>query len=562
MKVRGTIRAAATILALAGLGFAGTALAQTADLVLINGKIVTVDPLFSIAQAVAVHGDRIVAVGKTEAIQKLAAANARVIDLHGKTVIPGLIDNHGHYARAAQTWNREARLDGIRSRKAAIAKLQAKAKATKPGDWVFVFGGWMESQFADDPSPFTRAELDRAVPNHPVYMQVNYSHAYVNSAALKAAGIDDQAPDPKGGKFVRDAAGKLTGRLNGAPAYLPVFKKIPPTPQAEVLPSVTALLTDLNRVGITTIGDVGGFNFSQSFYSPFDELRREGELTVRVFNTIWGDVHSPDEVTSWLPEIAKLRPFSGDNLRDLIGYGETMYVPLHEGPVDSKAPPDAVQMIQFRRVITEVARAGLYDHLHVHYHSRIAAFLDVIEDINKNIRPIRPLRWNFVHAEGIQADDLARMKRLGMMVSINNWPTVGYDDQHALVGEHIRAMPPLKLIRESGVRWGIGTDATVVAPINPFYGLWWLTTGKSLNGKVATDNPVSRQEALIAWTQSNAYFSFRENDLGSIQPGKLADFVVLDRDYMTVPLDQIRDLKPLMTIMGGKTVYEAENGKK
>ena len=539
--------------------WAATAHAQVpaADFVLLNGKVVTVDPRFDIVQAIAVRGDRIVATGTTPQIRAMAASGARVIDLQGRTVIPGLIDNHGHYARAAQTWLREARLDGVLSRSDALEKLRARAKTVKPDDWVLVIGGWSEGQFADDPRGFTREELDRLVPEHPVYLQVNYSHAYVNSAALAAAGIDEHTQDPRGGKIERDANGRLTGRLDGAGAYMPVFRQIPPPPPEQAIAGATALLGDLNRVGITALGDVGGYNFSPDFYKPFDALRRENELTVRVYNTVWGDVHTSDEVTAWLPQIPKIKPFHGDDLRDTVGYGETMYVPLHEGPVDSGAPPPAADLAQFRRVATAVAEAGLYAHIHAHYHARISAFLDVIESINKDVRALRPYRWTIVHAEGVTAEDLERMRRIGMMVSINNWPTVGYEDQHAALGERIYASPPLKLIRESGLLWGIGTDATVVAPINPFFGLYWLVTGKSLSGQVATHDTVSRDEALIAWTRSNAHFFFRENELGSIEPGKLADFVVLDKDYMTVPADTIRDIKPAMTIVGGKIVYTA-----
>jgi predicted amidohydrolase YtcJ len=553
--------AAATVCILIALGTTSPTLAQApapvADLLLLNGKVVTVDPLFSITQAVAIRGDKIVAVGTTEQIRAMAAPGARVIDLERRTVIPGLIDNHGHYARAAQTWTREARLDGVLSRNDALERLRARARSVKPDDWVLVLGGWSEGQFLDDPRGFTRDELDRLIPDHPVYLQVNYSHAYANSLALQAAGFDDQSEDPKNGKLGRDAQGKLTGRLDGAGAYLPVFRKIPPLPPEQAITGVTALLSDLNRVGITTIGDVGGYNFSPNFYAPFDALRRQDELTVRVYNTVWGDVHTPAEVTAWLPEIAKIKPFRSDDWRDTVGYGETMYVPLHESTVDSKKAPDATDMDQFKRVASAVAEAGLYAHIHVHFHDRISAFLEVIEGINKNVRALRPLRWTIVHAEGLSADDLRHMKALGMMASINNWPTVGYEDQQAAYGNRIYTAPPLKLIRESGIHWGIGTDATVVAPINPFLGLWWLVTGKSLSGNVATVDMPSREEALIAWTRANAWFFFRENEIGSLEPGKLADLVVLDRDYLTVPVDEIRDIRPAMTIVGGKIVYTA-----
>jgi predicted amidohydrolase YtcJ len=165
------------------------------------------------------------------------------------------------------------------------------------------------------------------------------------------------------------------------------------------------------------------------------------------------------------------------------------------------------------------------------------------------------LRWTLVHADQLEPRDVERMRALGMLVSINSRPTVTFDD--LLAAQHDKAyhMPPLKLIRDGGLIWGIGTDATVVAPINPFYTLWWLATGKTMNGRIATHDPVSREEALIAHTRSNAYLLFREAELGSIEPGKLADMVVLDRDYLTVPLDAIRDIAPVMTIMDGRVVY-------
>jgi predicted amidohydrolase YtcJ len=550
---------AVLLLGLAGSILASPAPAQTppADLVLLNGKIVTVDPRFSIAEAVAVAGNRVIAVGKSSALHTLAAPGARVVDLGGRTVIPGLIDQHAHYARAAQLWSREARLDGVRSRRAAIERLQEKARALPAGAWVLVLGGWSESQFADDPAPFTRDELDRAVPDHPVYAQVNYSRAYANSAALKAAGVDEETADPKGGKLGRDPGGKLTGALNGPAAYLLVYRKIPPLLPADVSASARALIADLGRVGVTAVLDAGGFNFSQSFYEPFRALRREGALGIRMFNVVWGDVHTADEVTRWLPEIAKIPVFRGDAMIDTIGYGETIFVPLHDSPNAFEVHPSAEAMAQWRRVAGAVAEAGLHAHIHAQIHGSIAAFLDAIEDIDKTVRPIGPLRWTLVHADQLDARDVARMHALGMMVSINSRPTVIFDDLVAAQHDKAYDMPPLKLISDSGLVWGIGTDATVVAPINPFYTLWWLSTGKTMDGRLATHDPVSREAALIAHTRSNAYFLFRESELGSLEPGKLADMVVLDRDYLTVPVDEIRDIAPVMTVMDGRVVYEA-----
>lgn len=167
-----------------------------ADLILSNGKIITVDERFTIAQAVAIRGDRIVAVGTNQEMAQLAGPDARRIDLRGRTVIPGLIDNHLHLLRAGTTWQRELRYDGVESRKQAIEMLRARAKADGAGQWVYNIGGWAHQQFADDPKPFTREELDRIAPDNPVALQESYYQVFLNSRALQALGIEANAPDP------------------------------------------------------------------------------------------------------------------------------------------------------------------------------------------------------------------------------------------------------------------------------------------------------------------------------------------------------------------------------
>ena len=172
--------------------------APAPDLVLSNGKIITVDERFTIAQAVAIHDDRIMAVGTNQEIARLAGPNTRRIDLRGRAVIPGLIDNHMHLLRAAATWLRETRFDGVESRKQAIEMLRAHAKAVGPGEWVYNIGGWTHQQFVDDPKPFTREELDRAAPDNPVALQESYYQVDLNSRALDIFKIEANAPDPQG----------------------------------------------------------------------------------------------------------------------------------------------------------------------------------------------------------------------------------------------------------------------------------------------------------------------------------------------------------------------------
>jgi len=199
--------------------------AGPADTILVNGKIVTVDGRFTIAQGVAIRGQRIVAVGATAKILKLKGADTKVIDLVNKTVIPGLIDNHAHFIRAPE--HDEMRLDGVTSRKRALAMLAERVRAAKPGEWIVTLGGWSEEQFTDDPRGFPLDELARIAPGNPVVLQAVYNQSYLNGAALKAIGINEATPDPRGGKIDQDLGGRPTGVVRGAGGVAYVAVQIP-----------------------------------------------------------------------------------------------------------------------------------------------------------------------------------------------------------------------------------------------------------------------------------------------------------------------------------------------
>src|SRR5688572_5693537 len=196
-----------------------------ADVVLVNGKIVTVDDRFTIAEAIAIRGQRIVAVGSNAEIEKLKGPQTRTIALNGRTVIPGLIDNHSHWVRAAE--HNELRFDGVTTRKRAIDLLTERVRASKPGQWIAVLGGWSEEQFTDEERGFPLAELNKIAPDNPVVLQSVYNHSYLNSAALKAANIDDTTANPPGGTIEKDASGKLTGVVRGAGGVAFVAAKVP-----------------------------------------------------------------------------------------------------------------------------------------------------------------------------------------------------------------------------------------------------------------------------------------------------------------------------------------------
>jgi predicted amidohydrolase YtcJ len=489
----------------------------SADLILSNGKIITVDERFTVAEAVAVRDGRIVAVGTDNSVRNFAGSSTRRVDLQGKAVIPGIIDNHMHLLRAGTTWQREVRLDGIASRKEAFALLAARAKALRPGEWIYTLGGWTADQFADDPTPPTRGELDRVAPENPVFLQASYYRAYVNSRGREALGAGD-------------ASGVIgEAELRGAAAKLPVATG------EELETSTREMLRDLNRAGLTAFGSAGCEANVLPIYQRWTAKR---QLNVRVFC-----------ITS------ELRQRTGDPFLDHVAYGEVVSAPLHDPMFVRTSSPQADQLREWRRIASEVARIRMPLHVHANLTNTIGAFLDQIEIINTE-SPIAGLRWTLAHVNQIDSTHLARMKKLGVSAAVHPWTVINGGINRPIFGDAAIDMPPLKTVQDSGVAWGLGSDGSRANQILPFQTLSWAVTGRMVGGARTLRQTISREQALIAHTRSNAWLVFREKDLGSIEVGKLADMVVLNRDYLTVPADQIKDILSVMTIVNGRIVYE------
>jgi predicted amidohydrolase YtcJ len=540
-----------TALVQAQLAAQAVATAPTAPtVVLTNGKIVTVDDRFTIAQAAAIQGNRIVAVGTTQDIARMAGPATRTIDLRGRTVVPGFIDNHMHIMRAGTTWQYEVRWDGVGSRKDALGLLAARVKVVKPGEWIYTLGGWAMEQFADNSAPFTRDELDTIAPNNPVFLQASYYEAYLNSQALQVMGIDDKTTVAA---VERDKAGRLTGRI-GEDGFRGLVGKLPTASGREAETSTQLMIKDLNRYGLTAFGSAGCEADVLPIYRRWAD---QGQLNVRVFCiTGVGAGTSPEQVEKALPNIGRVKVFQGDNYLDNIAFGEGVYGPLHDPMFISKSNPRPDQLLLWRKIAMEVAKAGLPLHVHANLEDTISGFLDQIEAINKEY-PIKNLRWMLAHANQLNASHLARMRELGLYAAVHPWAVINGGINKRVYGEAALDLGPLDTIQKSGVMWGFGSDGSRANQVMPFVTLGWAVTGKMVGGAKVLRQPISREDALIAYTRKNAYFVFQENNLGSIQAGKLADLVVLDRDYLTVPADQIKDIKPVMTMVGGRVVYDA-----
>lgn len=530
-----------------------------ADMILTNGKIITVDDRFSIAQAVAIRGERIVAVGTTAEITRLAGPGTRRIDLRGRAVVPGMIDNHAHFQEEGAYWALELRFDGVDTRKQALELVRAKAAATKPGEWVFNLGGWSPDQFADNKKPFTRDELDKVAPNNPVFLQFTRSQQYLNSKAIETLGLEKMSQP----WIERDASGRPTGIIGvaGRNAIVDAAKFLDAPnggkanlPMDVIVASQRVMLRDLAKAGLTASG---GQCLWEDLYRQF---QREGTASMRFFcfRTVTTGGRGAGALDKQIAELATLRYHDGDEWMDYSNYGER-FPGGGGGDVIAPGPePIASQEIwdAWGRFALAAARASIPVQLHTVTEKAIDAQLDQLEKVNKQVN-LRPLRWAFMHMEGVTPPQIERMKKLNLFIALNPRPVVSGGLLHRVQGDKGFAMPPMREIQDSGIMWGLGTDAFEVNQFRPFQMLYFAVTGKMVGGTVVNTHTVSREAALIAHTKSNAYLFFRENDLGSIQPGRFADLVVIDRDYLTVPAEQIKDITSVLTMVGGRVVYDA-----
>ena len=552
-----TLLAVASLLTMAGSTRALRAQQAAVDLILTNGKIITVDDQFSIAQAVAIRGDRIAAVGTSQQIARLAGPRTERVDLRGRAVVPGLIDNHAHFQEEGAYWTLELRFDGIETRKQALELLRAKAKQRGSGQWVYNLGGWSPDQFTDDKKPFTREELDQYSPDNPVYLVFSRSEFYLNGKAIEAVGLDKMNQP----WIKRDARGRPTGVLDIAGAGVirdaAQFLDAPNgeranLPRDVIVASQFAMLRDLNKAGLTASGG------DCTFEDLYSEFQAQGKNFMRFFCFRTAPAgRGAGGLDQMIGAIPKLKYFDGNLWQDHVNWGERINnIPGQDPYIPNPQPIAQDAFDQWGRVALALAKAGISIQIHTVTEAGIEGQLRQVETIDKEV-PVRKLRWTFMHMEGVTPAQAERMQRLNMFIAVNPREIVSGGLLHRVWGDKAFAMPPLKEIQESGVKWGLGTDAFEVNQYRPFQALYWAVTGKMVGGTLVNTHTVSREAALIAHTRNNAYLFFRENDLGSIQSGYLADMVVTDRDYLTVPADQIKDIKPVMTIVGGKVVFDA-----
>jgi hypothetical protein len=535
------------------LCLASPAAAQAPDTVLLNGKIVTVDAASTIREALAIDDGRITAVGTSADIRKLADSTTRIIDLGGRTVIPGLIDSHLHAIRAALSFSTEVNWIGAGSLEEALGRIRAAARTMKPGSWLIVAGGWNVQQFEENRRP-TQAELAAVAPNNPVYVQLGYGWSMLTPLGHKALGLSSEADLPTGGRFERDNSGALTGAVIGPQsAIVSLFDRLPRPTFAEQVDGTNAFFRELNRLAMTGVGDPGGNNLTSVDYQALFKVWRDKSMTVRVTYTLNGQ--TPGKEFEELRNLTALLPMGfGDDMLRFNGIGERITVAMNNNNAPSEADKAA-----YYQIVKWAAERGMSLTMHWGNDASVDHLLSIFERVNSEI-PIAPLRWSIAHLNDASVESLRRMKALGVGWTMQDAMYFGGEQFMKQAGaDAARRTPPVETARKMGVVVGAGTDAHRVASYNPFTALQWLLDGKTVGGVVmrGRDEIPSRLDALRFYTLGSAWFSFDEDTRGSLEAGKLADLAVLSEDYLTIPTERVGALESVLTMLGGNVVYAA-----
>src|SRR5947209_426420 len=533
-----------------------------ADLILHNGLITTLDPKYPEAKNIAVKDGRVVAVDDAE--NYVRGPDTKVIDLQGRRVIPGLNDSHMHIIRGGLSYNLELRWDGVLSLADGLRMLKEQVQRTPPGQWVRVIGGWSEFQFAERRMP-TLEEINAISPETPVFVLHLYCRGMLNKAALRACGYTKDTPNPPAREIQRYASGNPTGlliaRTNAGILYATVGKQ-PKLPPEHQMNSSRHFMRELNRLGLTSLVDAGGG--SQIYpddYAIIEELHKRGEMTVRMAYNIF--TQKPrEEKEDFLRSMKLTAPGKGDDFYRCNGAGEMLVYSAADFEDFMEPRPDLPPNLEkdLKEVVSLLVANKWPFRLHATYDESIGRMLNVFEEVNGEI-PFQGTRWFFDHCETISDRNLDRVKALGGGIAIQ--------DRMAFQGEYFldrygakaaERTPPVRRMLELGIPVGAGTDATRVASYNPWQSLYWLVSGNTIGGAslYPEANRLSREEALRLYTQGSSWFSGDNGKKGAIATGQLADVAALTEDFMSVPEERIKGIESVLTIVGGKIVYGAQ----
>jgi predicted amidohydrolase YtcJ len=531
------------------------------DLILHQGRFATLDRSNPTVTAVAIKGGRFVQVGHERDIVPLAGRETRVIDLKGRRVLPGLIDNHLHIIRGGLNFNMELRWDGVRSLADAMAMLKRQVAITPPPQWVRVVGGFTAHQFEEKRLP-TIEELNTVAPHTPVFLLHLYDRALLNAAALRAVGYTKDTPDPPAGEIVRDAAGNPTGLFVAKPNAGILYATLargPKLPFDYQLNSTRHFMRELNRLGVTGAIDAGGgFQNYPEDYAVIEKLAEDDQLTVRIAYNLFTQ-KPKGEKADFLNWTKTTKYKQGTDYFRHNGGGEMLVFSAADFEDFRQPRPDVPPEMESEldEVVRILAQNRWPWRLHATYEETIARALDVFERVNRDI-PLAGLNWFFDHAETITDRSMDRIAALGGGIAVQH--RMAYQGEYFVErygAAAAEATPPIAKMLQKGLPVSGGTDATRVASYNPWVSLAWLATGKTVAGLqlYPRRNCLDRETALRMWTENVTWFSNEEGKKGRVQVGQLADLIVPDRDYFSCAEDEIADITSDLTVVGGKVVY-------
>jgi len=542
---------------------------QHATMIITNANVITLDDSNPKAEAIAIYGSRIIAVGKTASLLRYKNKGTLVIDAKHKTIIPGLYDSHLHVIRGGRFYNTELRWDGVKTLSRAMEMLKEQAQRTPEGQWVRVVGGWNKYQFAEKRIP-TLEEINEATGNTPVFILHLYGEAYLNKAAINRLGITEDTPNPIGGLIQKDQYGQPTGLLVAEPNAFILYatlSKLPELSNEEKINSTKLFVTELNSLGVTSVMDAGGgFQNFPDDYAITDALAKAKKLTIRLPYYLFAQKPGKEleDYQRWTSMVDIDEGIDNHNTTPYYvqGGGENLVSSAADFENFTKPRPVLPEIMesQLKEVIKTLVEHHWPFRLHATYDESITRFLNVIEQVNKEV-PVKDVTWFFDHAETVSNENLQRIKALGGGISIQHRMAYQAETFISRYGKKAALnTPPIRKMLDMGIKVGGGTDGTRVASYNPWVGIYWLVSGKSVGGLeyASKENQIDRIEALKIYTQGSASLIGQDNDRGTIKKGCLADLAVLSEDYLSVEQEKIKDISSSLTILDGKIVYGSE----
>lgn len=563
------MRVIGLVLALAG------GMTAAPDLILHHGRIVTADAKFSVVEAMAVEKGRIVATGTSAAVLARKGPSTKLVDLAGKTVLPGLIDAHVH-ALGAGLSEFDAKLPPLNSIGEIQAFIREKAKTTPKGEWIVV-PRTLPPRLAEQRFP-TKQDLD-VTTEHPVAFDGSYVWG-ANTLALQKSGITAATPNPPGGEVVKGADGQPNGILRNAAGLLKGVPQGASYTEAQKLAALETMLKLYAAAGLTSVGDRAAVLEDYDLYA---KLKAQGKLPVRAVITWRINAMRPAEEVVAEIEKNSWKTGQGDEWLKFGSFKVTLDGGQSVGTAYQRMPYGAYGRQLYGQTnpdargtlfvdgpkLTQIMRAARNKGWQLTSHAQGGAAIDVLLDtfaaLDKE-RPIGPSRSHVMHGSFMSEEAVGRMKKMGILADVQaGWLHFDVPALEQVFGyRNMRYFFPLQTYLKNGIVIAGGSDHMIghdknraVNPFNPFFNMWMAITRLTRAGKeIYPEEKISREQALRMYTNGPAYLHFAEREQGSIEAGKWADFVVIDRDYLTCPEAEIRRIEPLMTVVGGRTVYE------